>query len=270
MSQAKCQQCRVEVSGTDRHATQVYCSDCTSKLTCDKCGQPRKIKNRLCRQCLVERTRTRRNEARKDPAELVKVASQKRDYERRKLIARGKPTPEQRAAVGALKQLQLEQRRKACEIAKTTRLTELERYRIDVLYREKEKARFRDKYKRQAVSERARTAKYKVDNPQRKEAWELTRKAREVAQSDGSVTPLALKVLREAASRCHYCQTTLGTSKSIDHKTPLCVGGAHSMSNLAITCKRCNTRKGRLTEQQFRVRIEGESSGGLMTRSGPG
>lgn len=74
------------------------------------------------------------------------------------------------------------------------------------------------------------------------------RRAERIARaSDGSVTPEALGAAFGRAKSCFYCEKTFESSydKTADHVEPLCLGGAHSMHNLVIACRSCNSRKGR-------------------------
>jgi 5-methylcytosine-specific restriction endonuclease McrA len=53
---------------------------------------------------------------------------------------------------------------------------------------------------------------------------------------------------------CYYCGGKL-TDYELDHKTPLQLGGAHKLSNIAKACPLCNHRKGTKSEGEFmRVR----------------
>ena len=62
---------------------------------------------------------------------------------------------------------------------------------------------------------------------------------------------------------CYYCGVSLRKSKpgewtrkvpqaTVDHKQPLSRGGKDEPDNWAVCCQPCNTRKGRMTEEEFR------------------
>lgn len=51
--------------------------------------------------------------------------------------------------------------------------------------------------------------------------------------------------------RCAYCQRYVGSTYHIDHKLPITRGGTNDLSNLQLTCPRCNMRKGTLTHDEF-------------------
>ncbi len=56
--------------------------------------------------------------------------------------------------------------------------------------------------------------------------------------SDG----LRLQVLEKYDYRCAKCGST--TNLELDHKIPISRGGATSLRNLQVLCRRCNRRKG--------------------------
>jgi 5-methylcytosine-specific restriction endonuclease McrA len=47
---------------------------------------------------------------------------------------------------------------------------------------------------------------------------------------------------------CHYCGAPAGCR---DHRIPKSRGGTDDPANIVLACRRCNTSKGRLTEQEF-------------------
>ena len=53
--------------------------------------------------------------------------------------------------------------------------------------------------------------------------------------------------------KCRYCDNILDINNLVcDHIFPLSMGGASDISNLQIICARCNTRKGNLTNKEYR------------------
>ena len=53
--------------------------------------------------------------------------------------------------------------------------------------------------------------------------------------------------------KCMYCGMKLRIADMhIDHKNPVKRGGSDSPSNLHLLCQTCNTRKGAMTDGQFR------------------
>ena len=53
--------------------------------------------------------------------------------------------------------------------------------------------------------------------------------------------------------RCAYCQKYLGNKYHVDHKTPVTRSGTNELSNLHLTCPRCNMVKGTMTHEEFLV-----------------
>ena len=53
--------------------------------------------------------------------------------------------------------------------------------------------------------------------------------------------------------KCHYCDKKLVVDCMVcDHIMPLSLGGSSVLANLQMICRRCNTRKGPLTDRYFR------------------
>jgi 5-methylcytosine-specific restriction endonuclease McrA len=76
------------------------------------------------------------------------------------------------------------------------------------------------------------------------------------SRSDGSITAEVLARLFATAKACAYCQAPFARSadKSLDHIVPLSRGGEHSIGNVCICCKRCNTSKGMTELSEWRER----------------
>lgn len=62
-----------------------------------------------------------------------------------------------------------------------------------------------------------------------------------------------LLVYNEQKGRCNYCGIKLPASyMQLDHKNPLERSGSDRFSNLQGLCAPCNTRKGSMTDGEFR------------------
>ena len=59
-------------------------------------------------------------------------------------------------------------------------------------------------------------------------------------------------------SKCMYCGVKLRKGDGeVDHKIPFSRGGKETPKNMQLLCGPCNTRKGALTDAQFRRKFKG-------------
>jgi 5-methylcytosine-specific restriction endonuclease McrA len=72
-------------------------------------------------------------------------------------------------------------------------------------------------------------------------------------------------VLKEHAGHCAYCGST--DRIEADHRTPLCRGGSNLISNILPACQRCNRRKHRRTEEEFRALLQAERALAVLRES---
>jgi 5-methylcytosine-specific restriction endonuclease McrA len=146
-------------------------------------------------------------------------------------------------------------RRWAMEWLEPFRLSEKELYQTDPDFREQVKAEYRSSYARRRMYERGRIKRYKAAHWDRKLAQDDRRTMRLLDHSDGTATGAAIAKLKQEATRCAYCDCTLG-EKQTDHMIPLVLGGAHSLRNIVIVCPDCNARKARLDYAEWIERAE--------------
>lgn len=68
---------------------------------------------------------------------------------------------------------------------------------------------------------------------------------------DGTVTEESIALIYED-EECIYCGKTVEEDKrSLDHIFPMCRGGKHSVTNLAMSCVKCNQKKANFTYREM-------------------
>jgi 5-methylcytosine-specific restriction endonuclease McrA len=82
------------------------------------------------------------------------------------------------------------------------------------------------------------------------------RRSRELAAEGNHTKEQWIGLLQQYGYRCAYC----GAEGSLepDHRVPLARGGTNHIENILPACRRCNTRKRLLTEDEFRARLAAE------------
>lgn len=69
--------------------------------------------------------------------------------------------------------------------------------------------------------------------------------------TDGTLTRDVMRALWDSAAECPYCKVALHeNNKSLDHTIPL-NPGLHSINNVRVCCRSCNSRKGRKSLDEF-------------------
>ncbi len=67
---------------------------------------------------------------------------------------------------------------------------------------------------------------------------------RRAIEKKGDITSKQLLELQQKSKNCYWCNTSLkGKKIQIDHYTPLSKGGEHTLSNLVVSCDKCNLTK---------------------------
>ena len=68
-----------------------------------------------------------------------------------------------------------------------------------------------------------------------------------------SLTEIRRLLYKSYGTQCVYCNEVLVVSNmACDHIIPLSMGGGSIIKNLHIVCGRCNTRKGPLTDKDYK------------------
>jgi 5-methylcytosine-specific restriction endonuclease McrA len=76
-------------------------------------------------------------------------------------------------------------------------------------------------------------------------------------------------VIERDGLRCVYCDEDLTDQEiHLDHVIPESKGGPTTYDNLQVTCRKCNTSKGILTEEEFVRRLRTRAQN-ILWRLGP-
>ena len=74
--------------------------------------------------------------------------------------------------------------------------------------------------------------------------------------AEGVFTDADIRALyKTQRGTCAYCGIGLGRKYHADHKTPLCRGGTNWPRDVHLVCKPCNLRKGRMTHEEYVMRM---------------
>jgi 5-methylcytosine-specific restriction endonuclease McrA len=118
-------------------------------------------------------------------------------------------------------------------------------------------------YLRHRQERLAQSAEYHAEHPEVGRARSINYRARQSAAA-GSFTSAEWLALVEAhAGRCAYCGET-GPLEA-DHRIPLARGGTNTIDNILPACRRCNARKHKMTEDEFRARLTSERGDNLQS-----
>ena len=127
---------------------------------------------------------------------------------------------------------------------------------------EKHNAQGRDYYARHKQSLASYFATYIRTHRELRQAIRARRRSRELAAEGNHTTEQWLALLRTYGHRCAYCDAA-GPLEP-DHRIPLARGGTNYIENIVPACRRCNTRKRLLTEDEFRARLAAENHGRVL------
>lgn len=77
------------------------------------------------------------------------------------------------------------------------------------------------------------------------------------------------RVIERDGYWCVYCDIDLRDSEiHLDHVIPESQGGPTTYDNLQVTCRKCNTEKGVLTEEEFMNKLRRRAQN-ILNRLGP-
>ena len=72
-----------------------------------------------------------------------------------------------------------------------------------------------------------------------------------------SLTEIRKMLFLAYSKPCRYCKKILNVTNMVcDHKHPISSGGGSFKSNLQMICASCNTKKGPLTDKEYRTFIK--------------
>jgi 5-methylcytosine-specific restriction endonuclease McrA len=112
-------------------------------------------------------------------------------------------------------------------------------------------------YSRDPEAQKARIAAYYAQHPEALRAKDHRYRARR-RDAEGHFTAVEwMSLLNQFGGVCGYCAAP-GRLQA-DHRVPLCRGGTNYIENIIPACARCNQRKGRDTEIEFRNRLARET-----------
>lgn len=130
------------------------------------------------------------------------------------------------------------------------------RERNPELNRERRRKYRRTAYLRNAAKINAQKAAYLASHPEVKRAKEQAYRARRVAAVGSFTGAEWLESLARWEDLCAYCGAT-GPLEA-DHRVPLSRGGTNFIDNILPACRRCNGRKHKMTEDEFRALLAAE------------
>ena len=101
---------------------------------------------------------------------------------------------------------------------------------------------------------RWRVLKWQRENPEKVRARNARRRERKRGAAISDFTARQWReVLEEHGHRCYYCGTT-DAKLQMEHRVPLARGGNHTKDNIVPACGPCNSKKGKLTDEEFLAR----------------
>ena len=121
----------------------------------------------------------------------------------------------------------------------------------------------REWYARHRDEIRLKHVAYRIGHPEvRRASWQNYRARKKSA--GGTFSGMEwLALVERYGGRCGYCGAA-GVLHA-DHRIPLSRGGMNSIDNIIPACNRCNARKAKLTEAEFRARLAEERDDDLQS-----
>jgi 5-methylcytosine-specific restriction enzyme A len=80
-------------------------------------------------------------------------------------------------------------------------------------------------------------------------------RAKKMGARDTLTTAQWIEKLRLSQGYCHYCTQFVGCQNlTLDHMMPITCGGDNSVENVVPVCRSCNSRKGTMGLEQWKMR----------------
>ena len=129
--------------------------------------------------------------------------------------------------------------------------------------RAKDRARNRARYAADPAAAQRYLKEWRRRNPEKSHAYvrAATIKRRRAAGGQSFTAAEWLALLAHHDGSCAYCGCKILIE--IDHRIPLTRGGSNLIDNILPACRRCNRRKGTMTEEEFRSFLQRERAQGL-------
>lgn len=123
-----------------------------------------------------------------------------------------------------------------------------------------QRAYHQDRYKAKADAYKASSYRWRRENREvylaQHRLHQFKRRWAEEAQADGTLTEEWLKEIYGRRT-CYYCGTIVQRKdRTLEHKIPLSLGGVHGISNVEMACKKCNSSKRDLSEENYKERLQ--------------
>lgn len=104
--------------------------------------------------------------------------------------------------------------------------------------------------KRNRAKCRAANRDYLHRNPGMAAACKARRRSRESRMTARQIQAEMARLREQQRGLCCYCRRP-GLKLTLEHRTPVKLGGGNEPQNLALACQSCNSKKGALTAAEF-------------------
>jgi len=112
-------------------------------------------------------------------------------------------------------------------------------------------------YARHRLERLAQSAEYHLRHPEVGRARSQNYRARKALAAGSFTAAEWLALVERYGGRCAYCGEA-GPLEA-DHRIPLFRAGSNRIDNILPACRRCNGRKHRMTEDEYRARLASEA-----------